>query len=260
MLNAQNQVSTDTLAVELDVSRETVRRDLLELESDGRIKRIHGGAVLPHPTPEEPFKERMGRHLREKQEIAKLAATMIKPGQCVLVDAGTTTSVFAQELIKIPDILVITNSIHIVNLAYQFEHKAEVLLLGGRMVSDVPATYGELTLTELSRFQADMAIMSPVALHPEQGAAAFDLHEAELARAMISQASKLMMLCNHGKLDMTSRIQYCSTDQIDILVTDGSADKDTLHAFSKNGIKKIATTKTSQRATQKISAKKLETR
>ena len=240
MLNAQNQVSTDALADELDVSRETVRRDLLELEGDGQIKRIHGGAILPHPVPEEPFKQRMGHHLREKKAIAKLAATLIKPGQCVMVDAGTTTSVFAQELIKVPDIMIITNSIDIVTLANQSLTNADVLLLGGKLVSDVPATYGELTISELSRFQADIAIMSPVALHPEHGAADFTLHEAEVARAMMPRAAKLMLLCDHGKLDATSRVQYCPTDQIDILVTDGAASKDTISAFKQNGIKKVA--------------------
>ena len=96
LLEAQHRVSTDTLAEEFDVSRETVRRDLLELEGEGLVKRVHGGAVLPHPVPEEPFKKRMGSNLREKKAIARRAAQLITPGQCVFIDAGTTTSVFAQ--------------------------------------------------------------------------------------------------------------------------------------------------------------------
>lgn len=243
LLEAQQRISTDTLADEFGVSRETVRRDLLELESEGLVKRVHGGAVLPHPVPEAPFKKRMGSQLRAKKAIAKCAAQLIKPGQCVLIDAGTTTSVFAHELAKVPGVSVVTNSIDIATTIRQSGHDVEVLLLGGRVVSDVPGTYGELTLSEIARFNADVAVTSPVALHPEQGAANFDLHEAEVARAMIAQATKLVMLADHDKLGASSRVQYCSAAQIDVLVTSAGASKEALNALSEHGVKKIILTR-----------------
>jgi len=241
MLDAQHRVSTDTLAEELDVSRETVRRDLLELESAGRIKRVHGGAILPHPAPEEPFKERMNRNLREKQAIAKRAVSLFKPGQCVFVDAGTTTSVFAKELVKVPDITVVTNSIDIISTIRHSDHKLDVVLLGGRVISDVPGTYGELTMSEMMRFKADVAVMSPVALDSVNGAANFDLHEAEIARAMIAQSEELMILADSTKIGTTSRIQYCSSDQIDTLVTSSNVSQDEITAFTQNGVKTVIT-------------------
>lgn len=239
LLEAQHRVSTDSLADDLDVSRETVRRDLLELESEGLVKRVHGGAVLPRPAPEEPFKKRMSSQLRAKKSIAKCAATLIKPGQCIFIDAGTTTSVFAQELARLTDVLVLTNSIDIATTIHQSEYDLKVVLLGGQMVSDVPGTYGELTLSEIARFNADIAVMSPVALHPEHGAANFDLHEAEVARAMIAQSAKLMMLADYDKLGATSRVQYCVADQIDVLVTNKNSTPDQINAFTKSGVKKI---------------------
>lgn len=239
LLEAQHRVSTDSLADDLDVSRETVRRDLLELEAEGLVKRVHGGAVLPRPAPEEPFKKRMSSHLRAKKSIAKRAATLIMPGQCIFIDAGTTTSVFAQELARLTSVLVLTNSIDIATTIHQSEHDLKVVLLGGQVVSDVPGTYGELTLSEIARFNADVAVMSPVALHPEHGAANFDLHEAEVARAMIAQSAKLIMLADHDKLGATSRVQYCVPDQIDVLVTSKSSTPDLLSAFTTSGVKKI---------------------
>ena len=236
LLQAHHRVSTDTLADEFGVSRETVRRDLLELESEGHVKRVHGGAVLPHPAPEEPFQERMSLHLNAKKAIAKAAAALIEPGQCVLVDAGTTTSVFARELIKVPDVMIVTNSVDIMTTAHHSNHNAEVLLLGGRVVSDVPATYGEITLSEISRFNADVVVLSPVALHSTQGATDFDIHEAEVARAMIAQAHKVVMLADHSKLETTSRVHYCQTDQINVLVTSVGAETADLDALRKNGV------------------------
>ena len=239
LLEAQHRVSTDILADDLDVSRETVRRDLLELEAEGLVKRVHGGAVLPHPAPEQPFKKRMSSQLRAKKAIAKRAAKLISPGQCIFIDAGTTTSVFAQELARLTDVLVLTNSIDIATTIHQSEHDLKVVLLGGQVVSDVPGTYGELTLSEISRFNADVAVMSPVALHAEHGAANFDLHEAEVARAMIAQSAKLIMLADHDKLGTTSRVQYCVPDQIDVLITSTNSTKEQLKALSKSGVKQI---------------------
>jgi len=241
-LEAQQRVRTDTLAEEFEGSRETVRRDLLELEGEGLVKRVHGGAVLPHPVPEEPFKKRMGSNLHEKKAIARRAAQLITPGQCVFIDAGTTTSVFAHELAKIPGVSVVPNSIDTATTLYQAGNHIEVLLLGGKVVSDVPDTNGELTRAEIARFNADVAVTSPVALHPEQGAANFDLHEAEVARAMVSQATKLIMLVDHNKLGTTSRVQYCTADQIDILVTSAGASKEALNTLSDHGVKKIILT------------------
>jgi DeoR family transcriptional regulator, fructose operon transcriptional repressor len=239
ILKAQHQISTDLLADDFGVSRETIRRDLIELEGEGQVKRVHGGAVLPQPVAEESFKKRMSSNQREKKAIARRAVALIKPGECVFMDAGTTTSIFARELARIPDVSVITNSIDIAMTIQRSEHHLDVLLLGGRVVSDVPGTYGELTMAEISRFNVDVAVTSPVALHPEQGAANFDLHEAEVARAMIAHSTRLIMLADHSKLGATSRVQYCNTEQIDTLVTGADAATDVQDAFTRYGVKNI---------------------
>ncbi|MDH3335675.1 MAG: DeoR/GlpR family DNA-binding transcription regulator [Rhodospirillaceae bacterium] len=239
LLQAHHRVSTDTLADEFGVSRETVRRDLLDLESDGKIKRVHGGAVLPHPASEEPFQKRMDLHLNEKRSISRLAAKIIKPGQCVMIDAGTTTSVFSHELSKVPDLFVITNSIDIVSTLRHANYDGKVLLLGGNIISDVPGTYGELTLADISRFNADVGVLSPVALHSEYGATNFDVQEAEVARAIISQSHKIIMLADHAKLETTSRVNYCAPNKIDVLVTSNGAEKEDLKSLQKNGVKEV---------------------
>lgn len=239
LLQAHHRISTDTLAGEFGVSRETVRRDLLELEAEGHVKRVHGGAVLPHPAPEEPFQERMSLHLNEKKAISRQAIKLLKPGQCVMIDAGTTTSVFARELGKVPNLLVVTNSIDIITTLRQSEHSVEVLLMGGRMVSDVPATYGEFALADIARFNADVAVISPVAFHSEHGATNYDVHEAETARAMIAQSHKVIMLADHTKLETTSRVQFCTPNEVDVMVTSIGAEQKDLDALRDQGLKEI---------------------
>lgn len=238
-LKVLGSVGTDRLAEELGVSRETIRRDLVELEAEGLLKRIHGGAIPPHSPPEEPFQRRQTLQQREKQAIGRAAVRLIQPGQSLFVDAGTTTSAFAAELGKLAGVRVVTNSLDIAQTLWRLQEAAEVTVVGGRLLSDVPATYGELTISELSRFHADVAVLSPVALDPRHGAADFDLHEAEVARVMVANAAKVVMLADSSKLGKTSSVQYCTCDQINVLVTDTKAPADVVRAFGKAGVGRV---------------------
>ncbi|WP_254694869.1 DeoR/GlpR family DNA-binding transcription regulator [Antarctobacter heliothermus] len=234
MLAASRQVSANDLAEMLSVSRETVRRDLLDLEKTGQVNRVHGGAVLPEPRTEEPFRQRMTVQLRAKSEIARKAAGLIQPGQTILVDAGTTTAIFARELAKLSGVSVITNSLDVAT-TLQGAGK-EVLLLGGRMLADVPATVGELTLSEIRRFSVDLCFSAPVAVHPVKGAFFYDLQEAEIAIAMASQSSRSIILADQSKLGETSRVRSWEPGEIGTLVTNKAATTEQIAAFRKAGV------------------------
>ncbi|MFW2541787.1 DeoR/GlpR family DNA-binding transcription regulator [Primorskyibacter sp. 2E107] len=231
MLTANQQVSANDLAEMLSVSRETIRRDLLDLEQSGKVARVHGGAVLPEPRSEDPFRQRMGAQIRAKSEIGKKAVGLVQPGQTILIDAGSTTAIFARELAKVPGVSVITNSIDIAMTLQGAER--EVLLLGGRMAADVPATVGELTLAEIRRFHVDLCFSAPVAVHPAKGAYFYDLQEAEIAIAMAAQAQQRIILADHGKLGETSRVQSWPAAQISTLVTNRAATDDQIAALRR---------------------------
>ena len=237
MLAANQQVSANDLAGMLGVSRETVRRDLLDLEETGKVARVHGGAVLPEARTEDPFRQRMASQTRAKSEIAKKAVGLIQPGQTVMVDAGSTTAVFARELVKVPGISVITNSLDIATTLQA--GGMEVILLGGRIAADVPATVGELTLSEIRRFQVDLCFSAPVALHPEKGAFFYDLQEAEVSIAMASQALQSVVLADHTKLGATSRVRSWDAEAIGTLVTTRAAPRALIDQFQKKGIKVV---------------------
>ncbi len=213
------QVSTATIAETLGVSRETVRRDFLTLEAEGVLKRVHGGVVSCEVPSEAPFERRRRLHWREKLAIGRTAARLIEPGMIVFVDAGTTTLAFAEALDAIADLRVVTNA---VGVAERLRGRA--LLLGGEINTDVPATFGELTLANIERFMADMAFISPVAVHPVAGAMNYALNEAEVARAMIRRSRKTVVLADHSKLGQTSRVSVCEVSEIDTLVCDRPAD------------------------------------
>ncbi len=220
LLVAHGRIGTDNLAETLNVSRETVRRDLLKLESEGKVRRVHGGVVASELPEEKPFETRRGVNAEAKQRIARAAVRLLQPGECVFIDAGTTTAAFAVELAKTPGIAVITNSLDVAASLRAAQRDADVHLLGGQLGPDVPATYGATTINQIALFRPDAAIISPVGLHPEHGATDYFLAEAEVARAMIANAGRLIMLADRSKIGQTSRARLCGCADIDVLVMD----------------------------------------
>jgi DeoR/GlpR family transcriptional regulator of sugar metabolism len=219
ILGRDGKVLTNRLADLFAVSRETVRRDLLDMEATGCLLKVHGGAILARETAPEPgFSERLGAEAEAKDAIGARACDLVRPGMTLMIDTGTTTLAFARALVQRGDVRIITNSIEIAQLAAG-SPGCDTLLLGGRPHPDVPGTFGEITIAELDRFLADMAVISPVGLHALRGASDYELHEAELARAMMRRTRTRTILCHSAKIGVESRVSICGPEDIDHLVT-----------------------------------------
>ncbi len=222
-LGREGKVATNSLADSLGVSRETVRRDLLEMERGGFLQRVHGGAVPSEDAEPEPsFEARASQFALQKDAIGQLAAGLIPQGSTCFIDAGTTTTAFARILARTGRYRIITNSMEIAQILSP-ARDCETLLLGGTPHVDVPATFGELTLSEIDRFRADFAIISPVAINPLRGLTSYELHEAEVARKMIHNSHDCIALGHSAKLNTESRVSICRLDEVRHLVTDSSA-------------------------------------
>ena len=227
LLATFTRVSVERIVQDLAVSRETVRRDLLLLEDHGALRRVHGGAVATGPSPEPPLSVRLVARQKEKRAIAKGAVGFLRAGQTIFLDAGSTTSILAEEIATLSGMTVITNSLTIaLKLAGADEGRSTrnaVRLLGGEIDVKTQATHGEATLQDIRRFRVDVALMSPVALHAKHGAMSFEHHEAAVARAMAEQAQQVVVLADHSKIGLTSRVTYARTADIDIVGTDAKA-------------------------------------
>ncbi len=240
LLQQQQQVSTEELAQDMGVSRETVRRDLIELEQGGRLSRIHGGAVPCHGvfSPEPSYSERAHSHRTEKLRIGQLAAAMMRSGQSCFIDAGSTTLALAQQLSQLDHIRVVTNAVEVASTLRR-NASIDVMLLGGRFESDVPATYGEQTIEEIARHRVDFAFVSPVAVDARLGAMDYAWHEAAVARAMLQHGQCRVLLAHLAKLGQASRVQVCALSQVDVLVCE-QALSETLHqSLTQAGISEI---------------------
>lgn len=243
LLTAFKRVSTEQIIRELQVSRETVRRDLLALEGIGQLRRVHGGVVTIHHTPEEPpFKERLQARYLEKRAIARQAALSVTSGSTVFLDTGSTTLAVADELLALSGLTIITNSIDIANrfvgLDETLQSRNKLIMLAGSITPGMPAVCGENTIIDIYRYRADVAILSPVALDASVGAMSFNHQEAAIARAMCDNARSVMMVADHSKLGQTSRISFCGINDIDMLITDSKADHTpALQAIARHHIK-----------------------
>jgi DeoR/GlpR family transcriptional regulator of sugar metabolism len=218
LLKAFGQASVERITKDLRVSRETVRRDLLELESKGEIQRVHGGAVLAGGEP--PIGVRATTRVREKRLIAKKVASLVEGGQTLFLDAGSTVSLVAEQLASLSGLTVITNSVDVATRIGAGGNGNRVQLLGGRFENEPASTYGAATIAEIARYQVHLAILSPVGIDASFGASSFVLDEAEIARAMSANAKRTVIVADHSKIGVRSRVGYCALADIAVLVTD----------------------------------------
>lgn len=230
LLKKIQRISTERVMQELDISRETARRDIIELEALGVAKRVHGGIVaVDSVAVEAPLNVRHTQMAKEKRAIARAALQHLHTGQTIFLDAGSTTSILAEELRTLSGLTIITNSLQAVfNLTVGYEHDApqhEIILLGGR-VQQRPQTQGDLVISEIYRYQADVALLSPVGIDPQHGASSFYSEEANIAQAMVKQAKQTFILADQSKLGIVSRMRYAQSHEVSMLISNQEAQSE----------------------------------
>ncbi|WP_437609284.1 DeoR/GlpR family DNA-binding transcription regulator [Erwinia sp. V71] len=225
LLSSLNRVSSEQVSQHLGVSRETVRRDILKLEAMGALRRVHGGIVAPSSEPEPPLSVRNQVREKEKQAIARSAVHQLTAGQTLFIDAGSTTSLLAQELLSMSGMTVITNSLDVALRLTTPESAVshDVIILGGQMSASAQFTCGDFTIAELLRYRADVALLSPVGIASSCGASSFAHHEAAIAAAMVRNAKTSIILADSSKIGLASRVVYATLPEIDVIISDSAA-------------------------------------
>ncbi|HEY7305546.1 MAG TPA: DeoR/GlpR family DNA-binding transcription regulator [Bryobacteraceae bacterium] len=227
LVRERERVTVDFLARQLRASCETIRRDLTDLAARGLIRKFHGGATLPDVSgaglkTEGSFQSRMQDHLREKRTIGRRAASLFSPGDTLLIDTGTTTVIFAEELTRLSRLTVITNSLAIAQIMARGEGN-RAFLLGGEYSDDASENLGTLAVEQVSRFHATHAVLTVGAIEAD-GIFDYNLNEAEIARAMIAQSRHVTVLADSSKFGRSALFQVCTLAAIDRLVVNEAPD------------------------------------
>lgn len=218
-LRQSGSSSISELTAKLAVSDETVRRDVKVLESRGLLERVHGAVILADHAGEMEFYKRMAQNALHKRAIAEAAAREVADGDAIMIDSGTTTAYVARALLDLRNLFVVTNGTEIARtLARGVGNR--VHLPGGEMRTDDYAIFGETSQAFVRNFRAKTAILSIGAIHHDGGYMDFHLQEAEMARAMIRQSSKVIVVADRSKFHTQAPVSVCAFADVGTLITD----------------------------------------
>jgi DeoR/GlpR family transcriptional regulator of sugar metabolism len=236
-LRVQGRVLASDLVTEFEVSPDTVRRDLRELDDAGALRRVHGGA-LPRRGDSDPLPIRARRAPEAKASIARRAAQLVSDGQVVMLDGGTTTLEVARALPERLRATVVTNSLPIA-LELADRPGLDVIAVGGNVRSRSRVTVGAASVATLAAVRADVLFLGVCGLHPEIGISVEDAEEREGKRAMIAGAAEIVGLADHDKLGTALPFVVAPLSEVTQLVTD-AVDEDELAPYRALGIEVIS--------------------
>lgn len=234
-LEKNYSVKINQLSKDLKVTRETIRKDLYELEKQGLIRKVLGGAVIENSKLRSNYEKRKLENYEAKQRIAQIAATYIEPGDSIYLDYGTTTYCLAEEILKTGNITVVTNSIQIVNLLMQ-NPTIDVLVLGGMLRKNEDALSGNFGLLNMTSLFVNYGFFSGGGIDTKVGLTNHNVGEAEISREMIKRSQTKVVLMDHTKYDNVTLNQVAQVDEIDILITDEVVSKSDKEKFEESGV------------------------
>jgi|SRR5579863_6321517 len=235
-LNRDGRVLVGDLAKQFRTSQVTIRKDLDVLQAQGRIHRTHGGALparesaLDDPT----LREKEKLHRKEKLHIAAAAVRMVKEGQVVILDSGTTTTAIAHALRRFEHLTIITNAVNVV--AELSGSSLEVILTGGTLRKNSFSLVGPIAEETLRRLNADILFLGVDGFDLGHGLSTPNLLEAKVNRAMMDVARTTVVVCDSSKFGRRSLSAIAPTSAVHHLITDRGIPKSDLGALKKSGI------------------------
>lgn len=219
-LRQDGRIVAKTLAEELGLSEDTIRRDLREMAADGLLTRVHGGALPREPTLAD-YDARTRLLTEEKRLLAQAAVTIVQPGDFIFIDGGSTNLELARAL---PRHFPFTVATHSPTIASAFEHhsQAEIMLVGGKIYRHSMVATGAMALEAISRIRVDLFFLGVTGIHPLYGLTTGDMEEATIKRAIAGQARETWVLATTEKLDAASPVTILPLTQLTgVFVRDG---------------------------------------
>ena len=233
-LNLLGRVYAGELAEQLNVSEDTIRRDLNKMGEQNLIRRVHGGALpLQQTTPD--YIDRLNNPDNGKKRFADAGLTLIKPGQTILIDSGETCRYLASNLPLDIEVTVVTGC-PLIACELSRHKKVEVILLGGRFFKAALRCVGTSTTDMIRKMRFDICFFGIYALHLKHGFSVNYLEEAEVMQVIIKQSDKTVVMGAADKLDKVSSHQIAPVSELDLLITSAEVDEQLLSSLSASGL------------------------
>src|SRR5690606_37361846 len=229
-INLHNRVLSADLSEKLNVSEDTIRRDLNELAETGKVTKVYGGALSK--CYHFPFQENEVYAREAKKIIGVKAAKLIKPGMTVLAGGGTTMLEMARACPKNLQCTFFTIS-PLVALEMAERSLAEVILIGGRLSTSSNVTTGSQVINQLSEIKVDLCLLGTNSLSIEEGLTDSDWEIIQIKKAMLRCSEKTALLSISEKLNSVQKMKVCGLSNIQYLITDLDPTHEALTKFAK---------------------------
>ena len=228
ILAVESAVSVTRLSALLDVSKETVRKDLDKLEKEGKISRIHGGAARIDRAQRIPFQVRESIAGEEKQRVASAAIHLIPENERIIIEGSTTSLFLCNELLNnlqlLKTLTIITDSLRIMQLLNNGEKCASLIFLGGLIDVEEERTRGYQTVEALKAYHADKAFISAAALDGEMNITAYREDDMLFQKQVVCSATKTYVMVNRSKYPLSALYFVCSAHRLNGIITDGTLE------------------------------------
>jgi DeoR family transcriptional regulator, glycerol-3-phosphate regulon repressor len=228
--------SITDLAVRLNVSTETIRRNIKPLIDQGSVLRFHGGIMHPEQTEDPPFLRRMQLNRIGKRQVAALVLDRVRDGDSLILDNGTTTTYVAEALAARSRLVVITNSAQIAcRLANHNNNR--VFMTGGELGGDDAAAFGPSSIEFVKQFEVRYALLSVAGINARGELVDFHLFEAEFSRAAMAQAEETWVIADQSKFGREAPVKVCELGKVQQIITDAPPPEDFAMRCASMGVR-----------------------
>jgi len=237
LLGVNDQVSVNELAKELNVSSVTIRQDLSFMESEGLLKRVHGGAVLRDA---DDLANRLGINYEKKLKIARKVSGYVNDGETILIESGSINALLAREIAKKRNVRIITTNVYI---ARQFRKNAEanVILLGGLYQHQSETLVGKITKVCIDQVNYSKAFIGIDGYTRESGFTLRDLYRSEISTYIIKKSQEVFIVTDSSKFGKTELTNICYPADIQHVATDSDVKQMFVDDLQKQGVNTIIT-------------------
>lgn len=235
--NLHRQTSLTLLSELCRVSEDTIRRDIKELSGQGLLRAVRGGAIAHSPIPHH-YREREKHVTSAKIAMAHKAQALLKPGQVVLFDGGTSAVAVAAQLAPSLRITAITNSFPVASIL-EDHPSVELLFIGGRLDKPSFTTRGYDTVKALEGIRADCCLLGICSIHPQIGLTVMDYEDAQLKKVMVTNSAKVIALANLEKMNTAEPYHVGPLTGLHAIVTDVDPSHEQLAPYVSLGIKVV---------------------
>lgn len=237
LLHSEGKVKVADLSKRFGLSEVTIRSDLDELEKEGLLQRVHGGAISSYKNYYSMnLRDRAEVNKEEKTRIAAEAASMIADRDTIIVGSGTTPLYVMRELKAHKQLNVITNSLSVAREAGLHRSINAVVLLGGNVNVEYEFTTGDDAIIQLSKYKADKLILSSDGVSARFGVTTYHHLEAELYRQMLARVDQTILVADFSKIGRANFSRIAGVEQTDCLISNPNANKDELEAIRETGV------------------------